>query len=314
MISIVIPNYNGMEHLSECLNSLEKQTLKPSEIIIVDNNSTDGSKEYIRLNYPDVLIIELNKNYGFSKAVNEGIKISRSPFVVLMNNDTEAEENWLDELYKAIISNDNIFSCSSKMIRYHDRSIIDDAGDGYTILGWSKKYGDGKYVEKYDADREIFSSCAGAAIYRKSCFERIGYFDENFFAYLEDVDIGYRARLFKYKNIFASKAVIYHKGSATTGSRHNAFKAKLVSRNNIVLIYKNMPLIQILINLPFIFLGYLIKLIYFTVKGMGKEYIHGIVDGFMYISKYKYTRKKNISFLVYLHIQWLLIKNTIGIK
>lgn len=125
----------------------------------------------------------------------------------------------------------------------------------------------------------IFSACAGAAIYRKELLEKIGLFDEAHFAYLEDVDVGYRANLYGYRNLFAPDAVVYHAGSAVSGSRHNPFKVELTARNNLYLIYKNMPPLQLLINLPFLLLGILIKGVYFGRKGMGKSYLSGLKKG-----------------------------------
>ena len=273
-VSVVIPNYNGEKYIKKCLDSLLNQSLEPDEIIIVDNKSTDGSLELINSEFRDnVYIISLEKNTGFSVAVNEGIRASNSEFVALLNNDTELDKDWLKELYAVIQKDSSIFSCCSKMIRYDNRNIIDDAGDEYSILGWSFKRGDGRTIDKYNKTEEVFSSCAGAAIYRKSIINKIGYFDEKFFAYLEDMDISYRARSFGYKNYYAHKAKVYHIGSATSGSRHNSFKVRLAARNNIFLIYKNMPIIQLIINSPFILLGMLIKAIYFTLKGLGKSYI-----------------------------------------
>ena len=110
--------------------------------------------------------------------------------------------------------------------------------------------------------------------------EKIGYFDEEHFAYLEDTDIGYRARIYGYENWYAPDAVVYHVGSGTSGSRYNHFKTRYSSRNNIYLIYKNMPLLQIILNLPFLAAGFLIKFLFFALKGMGKEYLAGIKNGF----------------------------------
>ena len=130
-VSIVIPNYNGKKFLEACINSLINQTLQPQEIIIVDNDSKDGSIEYIEDNFKDkVTLICLDKNYGFSKAVNEGIKRSKSEFTVLLNNDTEQDERWLEELVKCIKKDEKIFSCCSQMLRFTERDIIDDAGAG----------------------------------------------------------------------------------------------------------------------------------------------------------------------------------------
>ena len=129
------------------------------------------------------------------------------------------------------------------MIQFHDRDIMDDAGDYYCALGWAFARGTGKPAENYKKVTEVFSACAGAAIYRRCIFEEIGLFDEIHFAYLEDLDIGYRAKIHGYKNYFAPDAVVCHKGSAASGSRHNAFKVDLSSKNSVYVIYKNMPFV-----------------------------------------------------------------------
>ncbi|MBB6698271.1 glycosyltransferase family 2 protein [Clostridium algidicarnis] len=311
-ISVVIPNYNGGKYIESCLDSLYLQTLMPDEIIIVDNNSMDKSKAIIKSKYAKVKLISLNKNYGFSRAVNEGLKIAKGKYVILLNNDTKAEVTWVENLYNTIRSNNEIFSCSSKMLKYHDKDLIDDAGDEYTILGWARKRGDSKNKKLYTKSEEVFSSCAGAAIYKRDIFFEIGYFDEKFFAYLEDMDISYRARLFGYINYYCANAVIYHIGSATTGSKHNSFKARLSSRNNVYLIYKNMPLIQIIFNIPFIFIGYLTKLVFFTTKGYGKDYLAGSIEGIKG-TKDMSKIKSNSGFMIYFKIQLKLIKNTLKI-
>ena len=311
--TVVIPNYNGERYLKKCLDSLKEQSMKADEIIIVDNDSKDDSIKIIsNESCEGINLIRLTSNKGFSAAVNEGIKACKSEFVILLNNDTEIHKDFIYNLYKTIKSDDNIFACSSKMLRYDNRNIIDDAGDGYTILGWATKFGDGKSQDKYNAKREVFSACAGAAIYRKSVFDQIGYFDENFFAYLEDLDISYRARIFGYKNYYEPSAMVYHIGSATSGSRHNEFKVKLSARNNIYLIYKNMPIWQIVLNFIFIFIGILIKLILFSAKGLGKAYIGGLLEGLKSRKKLKKIHiKRNLS--NYIKIEIYLIKDTINL-
>ena len=266
-VSIVIPNYNGKHFLETCLNSVFNQDIENQEVIVVDNGSTDGSLEYLK-KYPLVRVLALDKNYGFCGAVNAGIKAANSDYVILLNNDTEVDKNFAKELLAAIKSDETIFSCSSKMIQYQDRTRMDDAGDYYCALGWAFGRGKGGLVENYDEPAEIFASCAGAAIYRKKMFETLGYFDEHHFAYLEDIDVGYRAKINGYRNVYAPKAVVYHVGSGFSGSAHNAFKVKLSSRNNVYLAYKNMPFLQILLNSPFLLLGHLVKWLFFVKKGL----------------------------------------------
>ncbi|MDO5136332.1 MAG: glycosyltransferase family 2 protein [Eubacteriales bacterium] len=279
-VSVIIPNYNGIAYLDGVLSSLERQTLRDFEVILVDNGSTDGSASFVAFAYPWVRLIQLSENFGFSRAVNEGIRAARSPYVLLLNNDTEAEANFLEEMRAAIQRHENAFSCGAKMVQFFDRDKLDDAGNYYNALGWAFARGKGRDVHAFDREERVFSSCAGAAIYRKQIFEKIGLFDQEHFAYLEDLDVCYRARIEGYENWYAPKAVVYHVGSGTSGSRYNQFKTRYSSRNNIYLIYKNMPLPQLLLNLPFLVAGFGIKILFFSIKGMGREYLAGIKNGF----------------------------------
>ena len=286
-VSVVIPNFNGIAFLDSVLASLEGQTLNNFEVILVDNGSTDGSCSFVTANYPWVHLIELSENFGFCGAVNAGIRAAKAPYVLLLNNDTEVKEDFVEEMLAAIRRHKNAFSCGARMVQYHDRDRLDDVGNYYCALGWSFARGRGKDIHAYETEDRIFSACAGAAIYRKKILEKIGYFDEEHFAYLEDTDIGYRARIYGYENWYAPKAIVYHVGSGTSGSRYNQFKTRYSSRNNIYLIYKNMPLLQIILNLPFLAVGFLIKFLFFAVKGMGKEYAAGIKNGFSISMKNK---------------------------
>ena len=286
-VSVVIPNFNGIAFLDSVLASLEGQTLSNFEVILVDNGSTDGSCSFVTANYPWVHLIELSENFGFCGAVNAGIRAAKAPHVLLLNNDTEVKEDFVEEMLAAIRRHKNAFSCGARMVQYHDRDRLDDVGNYYCALGWSFARGRGKDIHAYETEDKIFSACAGAAIYRKKIIEKIGYFDEEHFAYLEDTDIGYRARIYGYENWYAPKAIVYHVGSGTSGSRYNQFKTRYSSRNNIYLIYKNMPLLQIILNLPFLAVGFLIKFLFFAVKGMGKEYAAGIKNGFSISMKNK---------------------------
>ena len=279
-VSIVIPNYNGKHFLEDCLKTVFEQNIKDQEVIVVDNGSTDGSLEYLNA-CPGVRVIALDKNYGFCRAVNEGIKAAESDYVILLNNDTEVDKAFASELLNAIKKDEKIFSCSSKMVQFHNRELMDDAGDYYCALGWAFGRGKGAPVEKFTESKPIFAACAGAAIYRKKMLEALGYFDEKHFAYLEDIDIGYRARIHGYRNVYAPKAIVYHVGSGFSGSTHNAFKVKLSSRNNVYLAYKNMPFLQIILNSPFLLLGHAVKYLFFLKKGLGKEYAMGLREGFV---------------------------------
>lgn len=312
--SIVIPNFNGLSYLSDCLNSLKHELdLKLDEVLLVDNASTDNSIGFVKENFPFVKIISLNENYGFSYAVNEGIKESTGEFVVLLNNDTQVCNGWLESLIKCIENDPSIFAVSSKMIRMNEKEKIDDAGDGLTLLGWAYKHGDGKHVDCYNYQKEVFSACAGAAIYRKDIFKQIGVFDTNFFAYLEDVDISYRAKVYGYKNMYCPSAKVYHVGSATSGSGKgglNSFKVSISARNNVYMLYKNMPLLQLIINSPFLLLGFLWKFISYYRKGFGNDYYMGTVEGFKTLKKIKKLHYDPRFFGHYLNIELNLIGDT----
>ncbi len=310
MISIIIPNYNGNKYLRPCLDAVYTQSFKDFELIIIDNASTDGTYEWLK-EYPDIKFKRLNKNYGFSRAVNEGIYLAKGEYVLLLNNDTIMEPDFLEEILKEMEAHPKAFAVCSKMIQYHEPELIDDAGDEYTLMGWTRKRGDGESVSKYTISEDVFSACAGAALYRKAVFEEIGYFDENFFAYMEDVDISYRARVYGYENRYCAKAKIYHIGSATSGSRYNAFKVRLAAQNNIYVPYKNMPFIQLILNSPFLIVGYLIKYVFFIKKGLGQAYKEGLINGLKGIKHIKKVPFKWSHIFYYIYIEGMLIKNTV---
>jgi len=310
-VSIVIPNYNGIKFMADCLDALMKQTQEDVEVIVVDNCSKDGSAELVESSYPWAKLVRLEENFGFSRAVNEGIRLAEAPYVILLNNDTEVHMDFAAELLKGIRKSDDIFSASSKMISFHDRERMDDGGDLYCALGWAFARGKDKSISQYERECDIFAACAGAAIYRKSIFDEIGYFDEDHFAYLEDIDIGYRAKIFGYRNVYIPTAVVYHVGSGSSGSRHNEFKISLASRNSIYLVYKNMPLLQIILNLPFLIIGFAIKTAFFIMKGFGKEYVAGLVKGFSMSEKGKKVTFRWSHFLNYCRIQLELWGNMV---
>ena len=279
--AVVIPNWNGMRYLEGCLNSLRKQTCASFDLILVDNGSTDGSVEYIRENYPEAELIALPENTGFCSAVNLGIQKSSAEYVILLNNDTVCDPRFVEKLLEGIKRRPEAFSCCAKMLRMQEPDRIDDAGDFYCALGWAFADGKGKPSSARDSEHKVFASCAGAAVYRKNLLEKTGLFDTGHFAYLEDIDLGYRAQLAGYDSYLLPEAVVYHAGSGTSGAAaHSEFKVKYSSRNSVYLIGKNMPIWQIILNLPFLLAGFLIKTIYFAGKGYGKTYIGGLREGF----------------------------------
>lgn len=278
-VTVIIPNYNGIQYLGDCLDSLKQQTME-ADIIVVDNASTDGSADIVS-NYKDVRLIALSDNFGFCRAVNEGIAVTKTKYLILLNNDTKATPTFVEELYKVIDAHPDTFSVASKMIQMNAPDRIDSAGDLYCALGWAFSLGKDMKKTRYERESVIFSACGGAAIYRKEYLDQVGYFDELHFSYLEDVDVGYRARIMGYVNRYAPKAVVYHAGSGTTGSRYNPFKVRLAARNSWYVIYKNMPALQIIINLPFFLIGFGVKALFFIFKGYGREYLSGMKRGYL---------------------------------
>ncbi len=307
--TVVIPNLNGMQHLKGCLDSLMMQSRQDFSVILIDNGSADGSAEYVESHYPDVIIRRFEANQGFCGAVNEGIRMTQTPYVILLNNDTVCEPSFVEELVRGMEEHPECFSGAARMVQMQDPDRIDDAGDYYCALGWAYAYGKGRPAAKYSEQREIFSACAGAAIYRTAVFEEIGLFDEAHFAYLEDIDIAYRARISGYRNRYIPEAIVHHVGSATTGSAYNEFKVRCSSRNSVYLIYKNMPWLQILLNLPFLLAGFLIKTLFFIRKGYGREYITGLWNGINLCDKSKKVRFQKKNLRNYVRIQWELWAN-----
>ena len=307
-VSIVIPNYNGMAFMEACMQAVLRDAPK-AELIVVDNASKDGSLEYTREHFPEARVLAMDQNYGFARAVNEGIRAATRPYVILLNNDTEVEPGFTDALVGALEADVRAFSAQAKLIQLQDPLKLDDAGNFYCALGWAFARGKDKPSADYEEQDEVFAACAGAAVYRKALFEEIGYFDEAHFAYLEDIDIGWRARIFGYRNLYVPKARVLHAGSGTSGSRYNEFKVTLSSRNNIWIIYKNMPLLQLVLNLPFLLVGFGAKQLFFCKKKLGGTYARGILKGICTCDREKKVRFMWKHFPVYARLQWELWRN-----
>ena len=312
-VSVVTPNYNGEKFLKTFFDSLNNDSECIGEVIIVDNGSSDNSKDYINSNtfrFP-VVLIENSQNLGFAPAVNQGISKAKYDYIFSLNNDTEVKEGSIKQMLDLISSKDDIFSVQAKMLQYNNKELIDDAGDEYNLLAWTKKTGENHNTGEYVEVTEIFSSCAGAALYKKSIVEELGMFDDNFFAYMEDVDLALRSKINGYRNLLCPQAVVYHIGSATSGSRYNEFKVRLAARNNVWTVYKNIPIPLKIINFIFLFLGFFIKYLFFFKKGFGSIYWAGIKEGLSSRSKVTKTKFKSENTINYLKIEYRLIINTI---
>jgi GT2 family glycosyltransferase len=234
---------------------------------VVDNASIDDSVNFNGSNYPEVRIIQLDKNYGFSKGNNEGIKVARGEYIALLNNDTEVDSNWLEALNNALDKNPDVGFCASKSIFYNNRKFIDSAGDAFTTAGVSQKIGflkiDGP---EYSVSKYVFGASASSAIYRRRMFEKVGLFDVDFFHGQEDVDISFRAQLQGFKCLYVPEAIIYHVVSASSNPNSNIYIQE--SQRNIEYVwFKNMPsrlLMKYFLHHIFFTLG---ALFYFLIRG-----------------------------------------------
>lgn len=309
--TIVIPNLNGAGWLRDSIESIWAQTEQDFELIVVDNASTDESLAIARsyVGRERYTLIENDHNTGFSAAVNQGIRAAKGEYVVMFNNDAFAEPDWLAELIAAAEQDERIFAVQSLMIRHFERDIADDAGDYVTLFGWACKRGDGFPWRRYQRPQRIFSACGGASLYRKKILDEIGWFDELFFAYFEDVDLSWRANSLGYKNWYCPSAKCYHICGATTGAvRYNDFKSVQSGRNSILLPYKNMPLLMLLINLPFLVFGYLLKIVMFGLKGFWTPYWKGAKEALAALPKVQKPKFRWKNLPNYLLIEgWLFV-------
>jgi hypothetical protein len=276
LVSVVIPNWNGKRFLSACVDSLARQTYRQVETIVVDNGSSDGSVELLESCYPQVRLIRFERNTGFSFAVNAGVRAANGEYVALLNNDAVAEDNWLTELVKVMTQYPWLGSVACKMLAFHDPTLIDGAGDGYRRGGLAGRIGHGEIdTGQFDAPRLILGPCGGAALYRRSMLDEIGLFDEEYFAYLEDVDIALRAQSRGYKCMYAPTAIVRHIGCGTTGSGFHPLVVRLLARNTWNTVVKNIPGQLLIKFLPHLLYWQLRNLVVVTLNGRLVPWLHG---------------------------------------
>ena len=239
LVSVVIPNWNGLIHLPACLDSLRAQTWPLVEVIVADNGSTDGSLELLAREYPDVKVLPLGENKGFTGGCNAGIREARGPYIVLFNNDAEADPRWLEEIVAAFDRHSDAGIVASKMLLFDRRDTFHTAGDFYRVDGipgnrgvWERDEG------QYNREEYVFSACGGSAAYRRAMLDETGLLDEDFYFSCEDVDIAWRAQLTGWRCIYAPRAVVYHKLSASGGGVTASY---FNGRNFIYLLAKDYP-------------------------------------------------------------------------
>lgn len=238
LISIIIPNWNGAVHLPTCLNALRAQTFRDFEVIMVDNASTDDSLDLLARHYPEVQVLRLDQNHGFTGACNAGLRAGRGEFLILLNNDTEAAPDWLAEVIAAFARHPEAGMIASKMLLFDRRNILHTAGDIFKTDGTPGNRGVWTEDRGQFAEGPVFSANGGSAAYRRAMLDQIGLLDEDFFFSCEDVDLAWRAQLAGWKAVYAPRAVVYHKLAASGGGVTASFHD---GRNFIYLLVKDVP-------------------------------------------------------------------------
>lgn len=240
-VAVMVLNHNGRQHLGRCFDSLGDQSYLDCELYLVDNNSTDGSVQYVKNNFPHVRIIGLKKNYGFAEAYNKAIRLVDSEYVGILNNDTETDRNWLAELVKAMLSDQRIAASGSKILLFSEKDILNHAGGMITIIGGGYDIGymlrDSEY---YNHPKQVGYVCGASMLVRRKTFLEIGGFDDDFFGYAEDVDFCWRAWLYGFRVVYVPSSVVYHKLGGTAGSRSSPLRIYLAERNRNLTVVKNL--------------------------------------------------------------------------
>lgn len=294
LVSAIVVNYNGKRFLRECIQSLIEQTYGNMEIIIVDNGSTDDSIDYLNSNFKGLIIVKNPENLGFAGGVNSGIRESRGSFILTLNNDAWADCHCVEHLLSEMMSENRIGMCAAKMLFPDNR--INSAGICISRSGAAWDRGMFEVDEgQYDRREEIFGPCAGAALYRCSMFKEIGLFDEDFFLYMEDVDLAFRAHLAGWKCMFVPDAVVYHHHGGTAG-----FMSDLTiyygNRNILWWPVKNYPASILISSVPWIIGRTMGVIPYYALKGKGKVILRSKIDGLLGLArmwkKRKYLQRK----------------------
>ena len=279
-VTVVIVNWNGERFLDHCLSALLAQTVAPHEIILVDNASSDASLDIVR-RFPSVRLLAQNENLGFARGNNLAIQAAaaESEWIALLNPDAFVEPHWLEGLLSAARDYPAFDVFGSKLVNAADPAVLDGAGDAYHFCGLVWRTGHGVPVsEGADETREMFSPCAAAAMYRRTALQRVGGFDEDFFCYIEDVDMGFRLRLHGYRCLYVPQSVAHHVGSGTTGGQHGDFASYHGHRNLVWTFVKNMPGWLFWLFLPVHLALNIITVVWFSFRGQGKLILKAKLD------------------------------------
>jgi len=277
--TVIIVNYNGGEYLEKCLVALQHQTRSPSRIIVIDNASTDRSFIDARQRFPDCSFLPQSRNLGFAAGNNLAVKAADTKYVVLLNPDAFPEPSWLERLVDAAERYPEAASLGSRQMMDNSEGLLDGISDDYHFSGlaWRRAYGK-PMTPAYHCDQKIFSPCAAAALYRRDNFLEVGGFDEDYFCYFEDVDLGFRLRLAGYESYYIYDAVVHHVGSGTTGGRYSDFSLYHGHRNLVWTYIKNLPLSLLILFLPAHFVMTTLVLLKFCMVGKCQAIMRSKID------------------------------------
>jgi GT2 family glycosyltransferase len=266
-VTIIVVNWNAGIVLRKCVLHVQNQTVKPARVIVVDNGSTDESLDEL-MGFDGIEIMKLNHNFGFARGNNLALKTVVTPYVALLNPDAFPEPDWLKNLLQSAHKHPNAASIGSLQLMNREAQTVDGIGDCYHISGmmWRSRYG--KKLRAVDLiEKEIFSPCAAAALYRMDALKDVGFFEESFFCYCEDVDLGFRLRLSGYESWYQPAAVVEHIGSVTSGGRHSNFAVYHGHRNLMWVYFRNLPVLLLLLFMPLHLVITVLTFVKFSIRG-----------------------------------------------
>jgi GT2 family glycosyltransferase len=293
-VSIVLISWNNALDLEKCYSSLSQQSLKDFELLLVDNGSFDSSIKTVARRFSKIQTVteQLERNLGFAVANNIGVRLARGEWIALLNADAFPEPDWLESLLKAAQEKPEYSFFSSRQIQANDSEWLDGAGDAYHVSGlaWRNGY-NYPSADFGQQQKEVFSACAAAALIRRDEFLKLGGFDEDYFSYFEDVDLGFRIRLQGGRCLYVPEAIVHHVGSASTGKRSD-FSVYYGYRNMIWTFFKNMPSPLFWVFLPLHIITVLFFMFYLTLRGQGRIILKAVYDAIRGLPVILKKRKK----------------------
>ena len=308
-VAVIIVNYNSGSLLLRCLQCLSDQTLRADQLVVVDNASDDpGSLELLDA-ITSATVMKSKTNLGYGAAINLAVReIKTTDYIVCLNPDAFPEPNWLAGLVSAADQHPEFGSFASLMLRENDSTTIDGAGDELHFSGipWRRLHQRALHDDLLTGP--VFSACAGAALYRTQVFNEVGGFDEAYFMYIEDIDLGFRLQLAGYPCLFVRDAIVHHIGSAIAGEGSD-FSVYFGHRNLVYCYFKNMPLWLLLPTLPFHILANLWSILVFTTRGSFRTIINAKLDAISRIPSAIKARRGNLSSVSVFYI-WKLLNKT----